>query len=215
MTTDAKRNIAHIKRFNIASENISIILPIFHKTTYQNVIQPYNNYATLLEYQITTLLHNFPKADIFIVLGYNADKILAKLYDKFSVRFINNHIYQSTNLAYGISLAIQASNRSAILTIHGNIIFNQSITRIISNQSSVLLSPQNYNTTQVGVFVRNNLVTNFAYSLPQKWCGIAYLVEKELALYKNLCFDYKNHMMLDYEILNKIVDHGGKIYATL
>ena len=48
------------------------------------------------------------------------------------------------------------------------------------------------------------------YDLPNKWGQIAVFVGKELELLKQLCWDEKNYTKFGFEIINQIINKGGR-----
>ena len=48
------------------------------------------------------------------------------------------------------------------------------------------------------------------YDLPNKWGQIAVFVGKELGLLKQLCWDEKNYTKFGFEIINQILNKGGR-----
>ena len=49
------------------------------------------------------------------------------------------------------------------------------------------------------------------YDLDLKWNQIIYLQSKELDMFKTICKKRKNSKMFLFEIINKVIDKGGKI----
>ena len=54
-------------------------------------------------------------------------------------------------------------------------------------------------------------ITNMMYDLDAKWSQIVYLDGKELSLFKKISQEKNSKKMFGFEILNKIIDCGGKI----
>ena len=49
------------------------------------------------------------------------------------------------------------------------------------------------------------------YDLDLKWNQIIYLQSKELDIFKTICKKRKNNKLFLFEIINKVIDKGGKI----
>ena len=60
--------------------------------------------VTLIERQLNILIDCYPNAEIFIVVGFQAEKIRHQLKD-YPVRFIYNPLHESTNVLYSLGLA--------------------------------------------------------------------------------------------------------------
>lgn len=207
---EAKRNVTSIHQNNYASNNLIIVLPVFNKFLYTKVLLPYNN-KTLLEYQIETLLEAFPQAEIFVIIGYESDKIIRKLYKKYPVRFITNDLHLSTNTTYGISLAIQASCRSSLLILGGNLLFDYNIKNLQTNKTQVISGTNGYiKESSVGLFTNNGIVTGFSYSFNKKWAKIALLCNKEFDMFSRLSFTNECNNLFEYEVFNKCIENGGQ-----
>ena len=64
---------------------------------------------------------------------------------------------------------------------------------------------------EVGCVIgENNNLENIMYDLPNKWGQIAVFIGTELQLLKELCWDKKNYRKFGFEIINSIMDRGGK-----
>ena len=64
---------------------------------------------------------------------------------------------------------------------------------------------------EVGCVInKKQKLTNLMYDLPNKWGQIAVFVEKELELLKQMCWDEKNYTKFGFEIINQIINKGGR-----
>jgi len=203
----SRRHITTIKGDPYSSTNLIICLPIHTKQQFSKSLLPYKT-KTLLEHQIAVLSAIYPNAEIYLVLGYEGEKILKKLYRNAPVHFITNDLHLSTNTTYGISLAIQASRRSSLLIVHPNILFDEKI-RLETNRSQVI-SDGYIQQNSVGLFTHNDYVTGFSYSFDKKWSKIAMLCEKEFELFARLSFEESTHSLFDYEMFNRCIENGGR-----
>lgn len=206
---DAKRNVASTKSRPQDSNDLAIVIPVFNKVLYQKSTLPYQN-KTLLEYQIITLLEIFPKGELFVVVGHEGDRILKNFYKKYPIRFLTNDLYLNSNIAYALKLAVEASFRKSLLVVHPNVVFDRSLQKILSKKSTAVVG--NGRSDQVGVFL-NKSITGFSYSFEKKWSNIVCLTGRECDLCKDLVRDDKHNNLFDFEILNKIIERGGEIFA--
>lgn len=207
----ATRHITTIKRNPNDSSNLIICLPIFNKLLYNTSILPYKN-VTLVEHQIDTLLRVFPKAELFLIIGHESEKVIKKIYKRYRVRFITNDLHQVTNTVYGLSLAIQASHRSSLLVIHGNVLFDDKI-GLNLNQTQIITGGL-IKSNSVGIFNHEGFVTGFSYSFKDKWSKIALLCNREFEDFAQLSFDHSFHNLFDYELYNKCIEKGGQFKIT-
>jgi hypothetical protein len=67
---------------------------------------------------------------------------------------------------------------------------------------------------EVGCVINNGYVDNLMYDLEFKWGHIAYLTGNELELMKRLSFDRNNQKRFCFELLNEVINAGGKFKAV-
>lgn len=169
--------------------------------------------TSLIERQINAVWTQFPQSEIFVVVGYQADKIRESL-SEYPIRFIYNPIYENSNVAFSIGLALQASTSHQALVIYGDLFFNkEAISHISDGESKILVdTAKTFSQDEVGfVTDETNKVTNFSYGLNRKWAQIAYLTGRELDLFKNICYNEDTVRWFGYEVLNETIEKGGKL----
>jgi choline kinase len=172
---------------------------------------------TLIERQVSILWDTYPAAQIFVVVGFQADKIRKQL-QQYPVRFIFNPIHDDTNVLYSINLALQACISRDVLIVYGDLIFDKNLFPTInaerSGGSAILVDTENkLNDDEVGVIVEGKNITNFAYGLKDKWGQIAYLTGKELDIFKKVASNPDCSQWFGYEALNQVINMGGKFTA--
>lgn len=216
----ATRNITSTKRaYRASSSDISVIIPaagMGHRMKSYGPKALINIYEdmTLIERQIELIWSVYPKAEIFVVVGFEAEKVRNRL-SKYPVRFIFNPIHQETNVLYSISLAIQASLSNEILIIYGDLIFNEVCIRNLRGCSRVVVEESGMmKKCEVGVCIQGKKAVNFSFGLDTKWAQISYLTGVELELFKEISFKKETSQWLVYEALNYILENGGKIEAV-
>lgn len=168
---------------------------------------------TIIGRQIDLLKTIFPKADIIVVLGHEADRIVNNLPRK--VRVIENEKFAETSVSRSILLGLRASVTPKALVVYGDLVFSKEILMAIDPAvSSLLLGTQCDDT--VGVTVNDGLVEHMDYGLNSKlgWLSIFSLVGNELREFKRVASLIGSRRLLGFEILNKIIDEGGKFEAV-
>lgn len=219
-------NISHIapakQIYNIHNEKISVIIPAAGagkrmKYIGAKALINITNEETLIERQIRLILETYPNAEIIITIGFYSDKIYKLLKKKYPVRFVFNNQYETTNVVYSIALALYSSIMEKVTVIYGDLVFNrETINNIVSTSiSQTIIDTKNRLTNEtVGAILENNIVSNLAYDIPNKWGQIVFLQGKELHLFEQIAMnpDYSN--WYGYEVLNKVIEKGGKIFAT-
>ena len=215
----AARNITSTKRvYKPSSSDISVIIPaagMGHRMKSYGpkaLISLYDD-ISLIERQVQLIWAVYPKAEIFVVVGFEAEKIRNRL-KEYPVRFILNPVHQETNVLYSISLAIQASISKEVLIIYGDLIFNEAAIRNLRGLSRVVIDDTGMmKKCEVGVCVQGKSVINFSFGLDTKWAQISYLSGKELSLFKEISLKNETSQWFGYEALNYVLENGGKIQA--
>lgn len=152
----------------------------------------------------------FSKEEIIVCVGFEADRVMQNL--PASVRVVENQKYEDTNTTESLRLSLNNSVSDSVLIIHGDLVFNPATIQCFDRtQSSVIVdSVGQIRDDETGVTIVNQEATFFAYGLSCKWGQIAYFVGKELHLLKKICSDRNKSKMYTFEILNEIIQLGGK-----
>lgn len=167
---------------------------------------------TLMEHQIATIKKSIDNPDIISVVGYDAQKIIKKFNDQ--IKIIENQIYDSTNTSESIRLAFNATNKNNFLFIHGDLLFNTETLQNLDYTQSFVIIDTNHriDNKEVGLTVlNNNRASIFSYGLDIKWCQIAFFVDKEINIIKQIFnrFEVHHKKMLSFEILNQMINMGA------
>ncbi len=214
----AVRHIASAKRtIPGKSSELSVIIPAAGigkrmklKECPKSLVE-IKDHKTLIEKQLHSIWHIYPKADIILSIGYGANLIRNALQD-YPVRFVYNPIYETTGVAFSIGLGLQASISSKCLVVYGDLIFNDDCIQTITEGKSKILIDTNkcLNPDEVGLILdEHKLVSNFSFGLSTKWAQIAYLEGKELEIFKKACYKEEAYRWFGYEALNEIINSGG------
>jgi len=165
----------------------------------------------VLERQIKIIWKIYPKADITIVAGFQADLISERIRKKYQVRIVRNTDYQETNVARSIFLGLQSCVNNHALIVYGDLVFNSVTLRgLVGKQSKVVVDgKKNIRDEEVGVLFDKKGVTNFSYAIDKKWCQIAYLSKHEMGLFEEISSKKDREKWFGYEIFNEIIEQGG------
>jgi len=165
-----------------------------------------NNNISILEYQISLLKNTFHNCEVIVTVGFEADKIFKKHIK--DIRFIENQIYDTTNIVEEIRLALNNITTEDVLLIHGDVVFNlQSIDSITkTGMSTLVYQEKNITEDDVGVTIIDNKATILSYGITPKWSHIVYLTGQELALLKLYCSNREFVRMYPFEIINMILE---------
>ena len=171
------------------------------------------NGTTLLEHQINTIRSFVPNAEIVVVLGFEADKVMRV--SPSGIQFVENQLYEETNYLEELRLAFNNhTTLENVLIIHGDVIFNTIALNIMDKGSTTVVDTQNQiSDADIGLTVVNCKVTVFSYGLPTRWGHILYLTGKELEIFVKLCKNRRQNKWFCWEALNVLLKRGGKIRA--
>ena len=165
--------------------------------------------VTLIERQLNILIDCYPNAEIFIVVGFQAEKIRHQLKD-YPVRFIYNPLHESTNVLYSLGLAFQAMISASAIIVYGDLIFNTNAVQNLRGDSKVIVDAYGHlSDDEVGLTIQDKQAMTFAYGLKDKWAQIVYLTKKELLLFKEISIHPDTSQWFGYEALNHVIKHGG------
>lgn len=165
---------------------------------------------SLIQRQLNILWDTYPKADIFVSIGFQAERIRKHLKD-YPVRFIYNPIFEATNVVFSIGLALQACNTHNILVIYGDLIYNKESVAEITSGYSKILAVNSFKEEEVGFIEHKGVVTNLAFGLPNKWGHMVFLRDRELELFRQTCYNPDSAKWFGYEALNDVINQDGHI----
>lgn len=171
-----------------------------------------NTKYTLIERQVRILKKNYPNSEIFIVVGFESEKIISAL-SKYSVKFIFNPIHQETNVLYSIGLAIMSASFDEVIVVYGDLIFNHKAVKDLRGNSKIVVDSNGFmKKEEVGAVVSDdNLITNMSFGIDLKWGQIAYLKDKELQIFREISTRNECRNWFGYEGINYVIDNGGRI----
>jgi NDP-sugar pyrophosphorylase family protein len=169
------------------------------------------NKLTIIDYQIQLILSKFPNANIIVVHGYEATKVM-NYTSSLKVINIENERYATTNVVRSIAIGLRAALTDKILIIYGDLLCSASMLKLPDEHISSLYIDGSSTMTdnEVGCIIHNNYIESLMYDLPNKWAQIVYLTGRELDICKKLAYNINNENLLGFEILNEIINQGGK-----
>lgn len=212
----ATRHISPARRVVPGKNNdLTIIIPAAGigkrmKSVGNKSLLTLSNGKSIVQHQIDTINSIYQHCDFFVVVGFQAERVRAELKNK--IRFIHNPIYEGTNTAFSIGLALQANLNSGVLIVNGDIVFNSSVIENITSGGSKIIIDANKTMKEdsVGVICDNKHVLNLSYGIDKKWCEIFYLTGKELELMNKVTLSAESSKWLAHECVNKVIDMGGE-----
>lgn len=172
--------------------------------------------VSILDSQIEVLKKCYPNSEIIITLGFEADKIIKKNSSK-GVRYVENQLYETTNLVEELRLALNNCETSDVLIVYGDLIFNTTAVDNITKDGSCMVCAEknNFEGDEVGVTIVDGMITILSYGINPKWSHIMYLTGNELSSFKNLCNDREKSRMYPFELVNILLSkNSNKIKAV-
>jgi hypothetical protein len=102
-----------------------------------------------------------------------------------------------------------------VLIIKDDIVFNSDTLCNITKDTSCIIydSKQQIDSQNIGVTVINGHATVFSYDLPDKWCQIVYLTDKDRKILQGICNKRERSKMYLHEALDLMLQRIGKIKA--
>ena len=172
-----------------------------------SILQTHNN-QSILDIQVATIRHTYPKAIISVTVGFQSDKIIRLKPDNVSI--IENQLWEDLNTVEEIRLYLNSVNAHRILFIDGPVYFCNNAIQITSKPSIYYYTSDSEK--EVGLRTEDGYVTHFSYGLEDKWSGIAYLEGRSLDIYRKIC-SRENNKLCMFETLNILLEKGITLAA--
>ena len=212
--TISKRNVASTKSGFI--KKYSIIIPAAGagakmRSYGVKSLLKLSPYITLVEYQIDIIKKLFKSCEIILVAGFEADRLMGNTP---GIIHVENEKFEETNIMKSLGMGLRACTTENIVIVYGDLMFNEEALKVnFENESFLILDKDTMTENEIGCTIHNHYVEHMFYDLPQKWAQIAYLVGKELKLFRQMAWNKNNNNLFCFEVLNEIIDKGGKFRA--
>ena len=172
-----------------------------------------NSSETLIEYQINLIKTSFSNADIILVVGFAADRLIKRCPP--GVRIVENQLYETTNEVEQVRLALNCTLTNNVLIMKDDIVFNYETLYSITKDTSCIIydSKQQIDSSNVGVTINDDSASIFSYDIENKWCHMVYLIQKDKEILQNICNKRDRGRMYLHEALNLMLQRTKKIKA--
>jgi NDP-sugar pyrophosphorylase family protein len=174
---------------------------------------------SILQKQLQCLNHAYPAADIILTVGYKSDSIIKK-YDKIistypQLRIVENQLYESTNEAEDLRLAINNTNAHNLLILSGNLIFDTENLKHFAHEdnTSFLIDESPSEHDSIGATVVDKKITILSYGVPIQWCNMSLLVGRDVAYIRQILNNRDKNKLYVFEILNYLLEVNTNIKA--
>lgn len=178
------------------------------KSSNPKILARIKNGETILQRQIRILHDTFPSVKITVVLGFQSEKILPGL-----PRFVSviHTEFENLNDLNSLRAALKILS-GALLIVYGDLIFPQNYFKGWKPKSSNLWIDRNNNVKidSVGITENKNEATYLSYGIDNKWSQILFLTEPERNIFLDEATKPGRIKFCCYEILNEVIDKGGK-----
>lgn len=166
---------------------------------------------TILSRQLEEIKSKLPNAQIILVCGFEADKVMDQVQD--NVMTLENENYHETNVTRSVSIALRAVTTSRALILCGDLVFSKGILQHIDfDNCSMIVNENKEQSSEVGCIVNSEgYIVNMMYDLDLKWGQMIYLQDNTLDTFRKLVFDRNNKKLFLFEIINKLIDNGCRI----
>lgn len=167
--------------------------------------------STVIKNQIHLINTYITHPLIVLVCGFKAESLMNQT--PASILKIENERYEETNVARSIGMALRVIDTcSKIIIIYGDLVFNSATLKNLKfDESSLIVTEEGMGDEEVGCVIdEHNRVSNLMYDLPIKWSQIGIFMGRELQLLKRLAWEEKNQNKFGFEIINQIIEQGGK-----
>lgn len=164
---------------------------------------------TILSRQLSIFNALYPFAEIIFVVGFESDKILKKLPP--NVKIVENEMFETTGVARSIGMGLRIASNPNVLVVYGDIVFEPDILRDIVGSESCVSCYESGKKDEIGIVVNNyGYAENFNFLSKKIWGQITFFQRKELDIARRLCYNRAKSMCFGFEILNEIIDMGGR-----
>ena len=167
---------------------------------------------TILDNQLRVFKKLLPNANIILVCGFQALQLMNSTPS--NIIKIENENYETTNVARSIGLGLRASQRD-VLIVYGDLVFNDFfIEQMNLNKSSVFVGEDIMSNSEVGCTTNKKVLEHMMYDLPNKWGQMVFLKDRELEMFKQICWNPNNYNMFGFEVVNEVVASGGTFQCS-
>lgn len=210
----AVRNVSAIKQ---VVDKISVIILAAGEANRMRSTGPrplirISSQHSVISYQLSMIKKTFPYAEIILVCGHDADRVMNNTPN--DIIKVENENYLNNNVNRSIGLGLRAATGNIILVIYGDLIFSlDSIHSIDLSHSSVVVDSGGLlSSEEVGcTFNDKGIAEKLFYDLPNKWAQIVCVRDKELELLRKVSWDRTKEKWFGFETINEIIDSGGTL----
>ena len=96
---------------------------------------------TILSRQLEEIQTKFPTANIILVCGFEADKVMDRV--RGNIITLENENYQDTNITRSVSIALRAVRTDRVLILCGDLVFPNGTLKYLDFNNSCIIANKN------------------------------------------------------------------------
>ena len=171
--------------------------------------------SKLLDYHLKYISDVFPKNEIVICTGFNADKVEKYVrlnYADKNIRIVENQIFEDTNSCESLRLCLNNINNNNILIINGGVFFYKDAISKIDTKKSCVLVEKNNLTLDIGINENKELLEHMDVGLDSKWTEIIFLNNRKVIEHLRKVLSETNFKKkFIFEAINRLLQANSKI----
>lgn len=161
---------------------------------------------TLLERQVHEAKSAFKEREIIVCTGIGLNKIMKEKTVDF--RIVDNSAYETTGTVEEVKLGLLNSCSSTCIFINDETFVSKADLLKLSKESALVVDSKNSSETKI--VTENGIPRVIGFNGQLSFKGCFSLTGHELALAYEFIYREYSKSKLDIEMLNYILDHGGK-----
>ena len=171
--------------------------------------------SKLLDYHLKYISDVFPKNEIVICTGFNADRVekyIRTNYANQNIRIVENQIFEDTNSCESLRLCLNNTNNNNILIINGGVFFYKDAISKIDTKKSCILVEKNNITLDIGINQNKELLEHMDVGLDFKWTEMIFLNNRNSIDHLRKVLSENNFKKkFIFEAINRLVQANNKI----
>lgn len=138
------------------------------------------NKKLLIDIQIECIKKCFTNCEIILCVGFDADKIVKHVRNKYStynIRVVENQIFSTCNSCEGIRIALNNTMNKKILVLDGSLLINKKALSLIDTECNCAIVEQNQSENlEIGININSNhIAEHFSFGAYTTWSELLYL----------------------------------------
>lgn len=199
-------------------DNIVLLIPEITKgmkSIGSKSLLPINKTETIIDYQIKYIKKFYKDSDIYVLTGFEGDKIAKKIHRYNNVKIIYNDKYEQSNHVDSLLKYIDSYVPNNCLIINNGVLLKEKL-QIDKNNSTAFTLSKNKDGFFVGVNLEHNSHNNISYlfyGLDQQWVECVFLNKSAINKIMEINKRQKLSNLFLFELLNLIIENGCSLIS--